>query len=101
MPSLAQIDLGFRTAYRVTFERILPAPGLLDATLPPVPIATIVPVSSPFFEADIRVDMDATEAGNGFEMTVHGLGDDIYGLPRRRPSSTSRSAMTTRTSPRS
>ncbi|MGZ3196531.1 MAG: hypothetical protein ACXU60_05470 [Croceibacterium sp.] len=80
MPSLAQIDLGFRTAYRVTFERILPAPGPLDATLPPVPIPTIVPVSSPFFEADIRVDMDATEAGNGFEMTVHGLGDDIYGL---------------------
>ena len=45
-----------------------------------MPIPTIVPVSSPFFEADIRVDMDATEAGNGFEMTVHGLGDDIYGL---------------------
>ena len=80
MPSLAQIELGFRTGYRVTFARILPAPGPLAVAPPPVPLPTIVPVSSPFFEADIRVDMDASEAGNRFELTIYGLGDDIYGL---------------------
>jgi hypothetical protein len=77
MPSLAQVAPGFRTGYRMTFARILPGP--LDST-PPVPLSTIVPVSSPFFEADIRVDMDATEAGDRFEATIYGLGDDIYGL---------------------
>lgn len=78
MVSLGQSDLGFRTTYKVTFAKILPP--LLGVAPKPVQIPTIVPVSSSFFEADIKVVMDITEAANTFCMCIYGLGDDIYGL---------------------
>jgi hypothetical protein len=71
---------GFRASYKVTFAKILPPLGPLATPLPPVPIPTIVPVSSNFFEADITIDMDATESADRFSVTIYGLGDDIYGL---------------------
>jgi hypothetical protein len=78
---MALSDLGFRVSYTLTFEKILPPlPGPLAGPPKTLPIPTIVPVSSSFFEADIRVDMDATEASNKFEVTIFGLGDDIYSL---------------------
>ena len=80
MISLGLSDFGFRTTYLVTFAKILPPLGPLGPPPPPVLIPTIVPVSPSFFEADIKVDMDATEASNKFEMTIYGLGDDIYAL---------------------
>jgi hypothetical protein len=71
---------GFRAAFSVSFETVLPplAAGLPPP--PPVPIPTIVPVSSGFFEADVTVAMDATEAGNTFCARIYGMGDDIYSL---------------------
>src|SRR3984893_10817663 len=71
-------DLGFRTTFKVTFARILPP--VLGVAPPPVPIPTIVPVSSSFFEADIEIKMDETEAANKFSARIYGLGDDIYSL---------------------
>jgi hypothetical protein len=76
LPALS--DIGFRTGYSVAFAKILPP--VLGMTPPPVPIPTIVPVSSSFFEADIDVSMDETEAANTFSICIHGLGDDIYSL---------------------
>jgi hypothetical protein len=80
MLSLGLGDPGFRASYQVSFAKILPSLGPLAPPLPPVPIPTIVPVSSSFFEADVTIDMDATEASNKFCVTIYGLGDDIYGL---------------------
>src|SRR5579883_684415 len=81
MVSLGLSDFGFRTTYTATFEKILPAlPGPLAGPPQTLPIPTIVPVSSAFFEANITIEMDATEASNGFEMAIYGLGNDIYGL---------------------
>ena len=80
MLSLTLSDVGFRAAYEVTFESILPPLGPLGAPPPPVPIPTIVPVSSSFFEADIQVEMDATEGTYKFSVCIYGLGDDIYSL---------------------
>jgi hypothetical protein len=71
---------GFRASFEVSFAKILPPAGPLATPLPPVPIPTIVPVSSSFFEADVWVKMDSTEAANEFCMTIYGLGDDIYSL---------------------
>ena len=71
---------GFRASFEVTFARILPPLGPLAPPPAPVEIPTVVPVSSSFFEADIKIDMDATESANQFCLTVYGLGDDIYSL---------------------
>ena len=80
MISLGLGGPGFRPSYQVTFAKILPPLGPLAAPPPPVPIPTIVPVSSSFFEADITIDMDATESADRFCVTIYGLGDDIYAL---------------------
>jgi hypothetical protein len=72
--------VGFRTKFAVSFEKILPSLGPIASPPPPVKIPTIVPVSSSFFEADIEIKLDETEAGNTFTMTVYGLADDIYSL---------------------
>jgi hypothetical protein len=80
MISLGLGGPGFRASYQVTFAKILPPLGPLAPPPPPVPIPTIVPVSSSFFEADIKIDMDATESANQFSLTIYGLGDDIYDL---------------------
>jgi hypothetical protein len=80
MLSLGLGGPGFRASYQVSFAKILPPLGPLATLPPPIPIPTIVPVSSSFFEADIKIDMDATEASNKFCVTIYGLGDDIYGL---------------------
>src|SRR6516165_6969139 len=76
LPGLS--DIGFRAAFEVTFAKILPP--VLGVAPPPVPIPTIVPVSSSFFEADIEITMDETEAANKFCMCIYGLGDDIISL---------------------
>src|SRR5450755_4600001 len=76
LPGLS--DLGFRATYSVTFEKILPA--VFGISPPPVPIPTIVPVTTMFFEADVEVSMDETESANTFSMCIYGLGDDIYSL---------------------
>jgi hypothetical protein len=78
LPSLGGV--GFRAAFKVSFEAVLPALIPNTPPPPPVPIPTIVPVSTDFFEADVTVTMDATEAGNTFNMRVYGMGDDIYSL---------------------
>jgi hypothetical protein len=80
MVSFGLSDAGFRASFKVSFEKILPPLGPLGAAPPPVPIPTIVPVSSSFFEADIQVDMDATGGSSKFTMCIYGLGDDIYSL---------------------
>ena len=81
MFSLGLNDFGLRTTYTATFEKILPQlPGPLAGPPKTLPIPTIVPVSSAYFEANIWIDMDATEASNCFEMAIYGLGNDIYGL---------------------
>jgi hypothetical protein len=71
-------DLGFRATYSVTFAKILPP--VFGVSPAPVPIPTIVPVSTSFFEADVEVSMDETESANTFSMCIYGLGDDIYSL---------------------
>lgn len=80
MFSLPGSGAGFRAAFKLAFEAILPPLGPLASPPPPIPIPTIVPVSSDFFEADITVEMDATEAANTFNLRVYGMGDDIYSL---------------------
>jgi hypothetical protein len=80
MFSLPGSDVGFRAAFQVSFEAILPPLGPLASPPPPVPIPTIVPVSSDFFEADVTVDMDATQGSDRFTMCIYGMGDDIYSL---------------------
>src|SRR5262249_10220015 len=47
---------------------------------PPIPIPTIVPVSSSFFGGDVKVEMDATGATNRFFLCIHGMGEDIFDL---------------------
>ncbi len=79
MFSLPASDVGFRATFKVSFEAILPSIGPLSSP-PPVPIPTIVPVSADYFEADVTVDMDATEAANKFCLCIYGMGDDIYSL---------------------
>jgi hypothetical protein len=71
---------GFRAAYKLSFAAVLPPPSPDAAAPPPRTIPTIVPISSDFFEADVSVTMDATEAGNTFTICVYGMGDDIYSL---------------------
>jgi len=73
-------DVGFHTTFKVSFDKILPPLGPLGLSPPPVPVPTIVPVSSSFFEANIEVNLDETEAGNTFVARIFGMGDDIYGL---------------------
>jgi hypothetical protein len=70
---------GFGASYEVTFAAI-PQLGPLAPPPSPVEIPTIVPVSSFFFDADIKIDMDATESANRFCLTIYGLGFDIYDL---------------------
>jgi len=72
--------VGFRTKFAVSFDKIPPSLAPLAPRLPPVKIPTIVPVSSSFFEADIEIKLDETEAGNAFTMKVYGIGEDIYSL---------------------
>jgi hypothetical protein len=72
--------LGFRASYSVSFDKILPPVGLLGIAPPPIPIPTIVPVSSSFFEGDVKVEMDATGATNRFFLCIYGMGEDIFDL---------------------
>jgi len=78
MLSLGSGGPGFRPSYQVTFFAI-PQSGPVAPPPPPIPIPTVVPVSSSFFEADIRISMDATESANQFCVTIYGL-NDIYDL---------------------
>ena len=78
MLNLAQGDFGFIASFKVTFDQVPSGTGPFGIPLPPVPFLTLVPVTSDFFQAEITVDMDATEASNGFTMTIDGMGEDIY-----------------------
>jgi len=69
-------SFGFRTTFKVTFERMITTP--LGSTTSPLP--TTVPVSRSFFEADVKIHMDSTDTANTFEVTIYGLGNDIYKL---------------------
>jgi|GEM_PF-5775098 hypothetical protein len=69
-------SFGFRTTFKVTFERMITTP--LGSTTLPLP--TIVPVSRSFFEAEVKVRMTSTGSANTFELTIYGLGNDIYKL---------------------
>jgi hypothetical protein len=71
---------GFRVAFSISFETVLPPLAAGMPPPPPVPIPTIVPVSSDFFQGDVTVAMDATEAGNTFCARIYGMRDDIYSL---------------------
>jgi hypothetical protein len=77
-------SFGFRTSFEVTFEKILPPVPLpiggLTISLPPIPLPTIVPVKRSFFEAQISVEMPQPGSANKFEVTIIGLGNDIYSL---------------------
>ncbi len=79
MLSLAGGDVGFRAAYSLSFQTIPPSAGL-PSPPPPVDLPTIVPISSDYFEADITVEMDATEGTNKFSICIYGLTDAIYTL---------------------
>jgi hypothetical protein len=79
LPALTS-GAGFRAAFSISFETALPPLAAGMPPPPPDPIPTIVPVSSDFFEADVTVAMDATEAGNTFCARIYGMGDDIYSL---------------------
>lgn len=68
-------SFGFRTTYRLTFERIIDLRS--DSRLP---LPTAVPLTREFFGADVTVRMTSTGSGNRFEATVSGLGQDIYHL---------------------
>ena len=72
-------SVGFRAAYSISFEAIPPSLGPLSSP-PPIAIPTIVPVSSDYFEGDVTVEMDATEATNKFCVCIYGMTDDIYSL---------------------
>jgi len=79
LPSLGG-GVGFRAAFKLSFAAVLPPLIPNTPAPPPLPIPTIVPVSTDFFEADVTVTMDATEASNTFDICVYGMGDDIYSL---------------------
>jgi hypothetical protein len=68
-------SFGFRTTFEVSFEKIVSWKS--DTTLP---LPTVVPISRKFFEADVTVRMDETEAANTFELKIYGMGEDIYNL---------------------
>jgi hypothetical protein len=81
MISLLQNDFGFRASYSVSFETVLPPlPGPLAGPPKTILLPTIVPIATGYFEANIEVAMDATEASNSFCVTIFGLGQDIYDL---------------------
>jgi hypothetical protein len=69
-------SFGFRTTFQVTFEKILKTP--FGGTTLPLP--TIVPLTRSFFEADATVRMNSAGSGSTFELTVYGMGNDIFKL---------------------
>jgi len=79
LPSLGG-GVGFRAAFKLSFAAVVQPLFPNTPAPPPLPIPTIVPISTDFFEADVTVTMDATEASNTFDICVYGMGDDIYSL---------------------
>ncbi|HWE37626.1 MAG TPA: hypothetical protein VG406_13745 [Isosphaeraceae bacterium] len=69
-------SFGFRTTFKVTFEKLLKTP--LGSTTLPLP--TIVPITRSFFEAEATVRMNSTGSGSTFDLTIYGLGNDIFTL---------------------
>jgi hypothetical protein len=81
LSSLLQSPFGFQASYSVSFETVLPPlPGPLAGPPSTISLPTIVPIATGYFEANIEVAMDATEASNSFCLTIYGLGQDVYGL---------------------
>jgi hypothetical protein len=69
-------SFGFRTTFKVTFETLVTTPT--GSTRLPLP--TIVPLTRSFFEADATVRMNSAGTVSTFELTVVGLGNDIFKL---------------------
>jgi len=79
MLSLPGSDVGFQAAYSLSFET-LPSSDGLPSPPPPIPLPTIVPVSSDYFEGDVTIEMDGTEGAHRFTICIYGLTDAIYAL---------------------
>ena len=75
--ALGGLPFGFRTTFKVSFEKILPPVLGVSAT---VPLPTIVPISRSFFEADITIVMPQAGGENNFTLNIYGLANDIYKL---------------------
>src|SRR5215472_4554056 len=76
MLNLAVGAFGFLTTFKVSFERLVQSPlGLLK-----VPIPTVVPISRTFFEIDAKVDMTSAGTADTFDLTLYGLGPEVYAL---------------------
>jgi hypothetical protein len=87
------VDSRFVPFFRVSFEPLPPSPdaggGLLGvaarAAGPALPtqaagaLATLIPISRDFYEADVKVEMTfAVTTGNTFEVTIAGLTSAVY-----------------------
>ena len=82
LSALGGLPFGFRTTFKVSFEKLLPPVTVAGAakTLPPVPLPTIVPVTRAFFEADVTIVMPQAGGENHFTLNIYGLANDIFKL---------------------